>query len=364
MDFVKEMLEERKVPDPKINNRGTNIKTVAQWEKRREEIKKLLVEEEYGKLPPKPEHLEVTAGKGIPNFCAGKVTNELLTFKATLDGKDFTFPVSATVPKTDRKVPAFIHINFRPDVPDRYQPTEEITDRGYAVFSFYYEDVAKDNDDFKSNCARYLSPSRRAKNSSGKIMMWAWAAMRVMDYLETLDYIDLDNVAVIGHSRLGKTALVTGAFDERFKYVISNDSGCSGAAISRGKIGETISRITCVFPFWFCPRYRENTDAEAKTFDQNYLLSLIAPRHLIVGSAELDEWADPRSEFLATASVNPIYELYGMKGLVYGEKVPSARCVLSAGDSSYHVRKGSHYLSREDWNVYMDFIDRIMKEAK
>ena len=361
MDFVKTALEERKVPDALISKRGAKVKTPTAMQKRREEIKKILMDEEYGVLPPKPLHMKVDEDKGIPNFCAGKVISKTVKLTFNNGKKEFSFPVMATIPKSEKRVPAFIHINFRKSVPDRYEPTEEITDRGFAVFSFCYEDVALDNGDFKSMCAGCLSPSRRAKNSSGKIMMWAWAAMRVMDYVESLSEIDKDNVAVIGHSRLGKTALVTAAFDERFKYAISNDSGCSGAAISRDKEGETIENITYRFPYWFCPRYKENTDPHQKNYDQNYLLALIPPRHLMVGSSKEDLWADPKSEFLCCAATNSVYGIYGMDGLIYGDGYPEAKTVLDKGDALYQIRHGLHYLSREDWQVYMDYIDSKRK---
>lgn len=362
MDFIKKVLAERSVPDALINNSGTRVTTEAQMEKRREEIKKILIEGEYGILPPKPDHLTVNKNPGISNFCAGKVESIFLDFEVTLGESVFSFPVRAAIPKGEGKIPAFVHINFSPETPDKYQPTEEITDRGFAVFSFCYKDVTSDDGNFKDKCAKFLGPQRKKKSSSGKIMMWAWAAMRVMDYIESLPRIDKDNVAVIGHSRLGKTALVTAAYDERFKYAISNDSGCSGAGISRGNVGETIEKITYTFPFWFCPRYAEIPLPEAKNFDQNFLTALIPPRHLLIGSAESDWWADPSSEFLGCASANSVYEIYGMKGLVYGDSFPTAKAVLDGGDSCYHIRKGLHYLSREDWTVYMDFIEKKMKE--
>ncbi len=364
VDHVARELERRGVPSALINSRGKTVTAPDEMDRRREEIKRLLAEEEYGILPPRPEHLRVEKKPGIAGFCAGKVTSELLEFNITLGGRDFSFPVRAAIPRSERRVPAFVHINFSPDTPDKYQPTEEITDRGFAVFSFCYKDVTSDDGNFDDKCAAYLSESRHAKNASGKIMMWAWAAMRVMDYIQTLPEIDSDNVAVIGHSRLGKTALVTAAFDERFKYAISNDSGCSGASIARGTVGETVEKITYTFPFWFCPRYRENTDPTQKSFDQNFLTALIPPRHLIVGSAEDDTWADPLGEFLGCASANAVYGIYGKRGLEYGDTFPQARTVLDDGDSCYHIRKGSHYLSREDWNVYMNFIEKKIKEEE
>jgi hypothetical protein len=168
---------------------------------------------------------------------------------------------------------------------------------------------------------------------------------------------------VIGHSRLGKTALLTSAFDDRFKYVISNDSGCCGAALERGKLGERYDEISKTFPYWFCPAF--NRDAQAGVempYDQNALISLSVPRCVIIGSAEEDIWADPTSEFLCLAETNKVYELYGMKGLVHNDEIPPAGSVLSDGDASYHHRHGKHYFSREDWLVYMDFIEKNMRK--
>ena len=93
-------------------------------------------------------------------------------------------------------------------------------------------------------------------------------------------------------------------------------------------------------------------------YDQNFLAALSVPRHLIIGSAETDEWSDPESEFLCCASTTPAYNVYGMKGLVYGDEIPKAKTVLGEGEALYQIRKGNHYFSREDWLVYMEYIDK------
>lgn len=359
MNHFEQMLAGRQVPDPLKRADGSAVTTAEAFEREKEAVKTLLQEQEYGVLPPKPEKLTVRSGDHDPRFCAGKATLTKLHFTAEKDGEAFTFPVYAAVPThTDGKIPAFVMINFRPDVPDKYLPSEEIIDRGYAVFSFCYKDISSDTNDFTDAGARFLVKDRTLPNASGKIMLWAWAAMRVMDYLETREDIDLDRVAVIGHSRLGKTALVTGAFDERFPFAISNDSGCCGAALTRGKAGEQKEDIVTVFPHWFCPRYLAPTKAEDLPFDQNYLLSLIVPRHIFVGSAEEDLWSDPASEFLCLYAVNPVYALYGKMGLPTPREMPTAPAVL-AGDSYYQLRRGMHYFSREDWQRYMDRMDAI-----
>ena len=366
MTNVENLLKERNIPDALTFKSGKTVKNLSDFEKRRAELKKILQDEIYGTMPPKPDHLDVNIETEEAVFCAGKAPLRKYNMTLTFGERTFTVPFYSVIPKSDKPLPAFVHINFRDCVPDKYMPSEEICDHGFAVFSFCYNDVSIDNadeDKLRDKLGKYLLPARRSKNSPGKIAMWAWFAMRVMDYIETLDTIDKSNVAVVGHSRLGKTALLAGAFDERFKYVISNCSGCSGAAITRGKIGESVQRITSVFPHWFCKNYIDNADDfESRGFDQNFLLALSVPRHILIGSAEEDLWADPTSEFLCLAETNKVYELYGMKGLVHNDEIPPAGTNLSDGDASYHHRHGKHYFSREDWLVYMDFIEKNMRK--
>lgn len=358
MSRLCDLIKERSIPDALVDARGKKITEKQELERHRERLKRILAEEVYGHIPPAPEHMDVEEVSVDEVFCAGKAPLRELLFHVTVGGVTKSFPVRAVIPKNATRLPAFVMINFRSDVPDRYLPSEEIVDRGYAVFSFNHKDVATDDGDFSTGIAPILSPGRRALASPGKIAMWAWAAMRVMDHIETLPEIDHGNVAVIGHSRLGKTALVAGAYDERFKYVISNDSGCTGAALSRGKGGESVSRITEVFPYWFCPRYVANAPVyDTRGYDQNFLLALSVPRHLMIGSAEEDLWADPVSEFLCLYETNRVYELYGMTGLVTPDEIPTAKTVLGKGDALYQLRHGAHYFSREDWLEYIDYID-------
>ena len=352
---VKKLLEDRNIP--KVLD---GVRTREDFEKKQDEIRKLLANRQYGEIPEKPEHMYVEEGAVLENFACGKAVLKHLEFKFEMDGKSFSFPAISVIPKSNVKRPAFVYIGFESGEGGKYMPSEEIVERGYALFAICHNEVTRDNNDFKDGIAKYLVKSRRKNNAPSKITLWAWAAMRVMDYIETLsDVIDLENVAVIGHSRLGKTALVTGGYDTRFKYVISNESGCCGAAIESGKVGERYDRISNVFPYWFCPAF--NRDAQAGNplpFDQNFLLSLTVPRCLIVGSAKEDLWADPTSEFLGVASLSNAYALYGMKGLVHNDEVPEPRAVLDEGDAVYYVREGTHFLSRHDWNTYMDIIDK------
>ena len=197
------------------------------------------------------------------------------------------------------------------------------------------------------------------KTGWGTIGMWAFAASRVLDYLETRSDVDAQRACVTGHSRLGKTALWCAAQDERFTMAVSNDSGCSGAAISRGKVGESIERITRVFPYWFCGNYRAWADREYEApFDQHMLLSLIAPRRLYVCSAIEDTWADPESEFLACVAASPAWTVQRVPGLITPDAMPAVNQPLMEGGVCYHVRTGTHFHSRTDWNWHMDCRDR------
>lgn len=341
--MLKRMLEERKIPDLKS----------------RDEMLEIMQKEVYGYLPPKPDRLEWTVKNNyIGNFCAGKAAAQYVTLTAYMGEKSFSFPFMAVIPKGEGPHPFFIHINFRPNVPDRYMHSEEIVDNGFACLSFCYEDVTKDNGDFCDGLAGVLYENgERGDTDAGKIAMWAWAAQRVMDYAMEEPRLDKNCAIVCGHSRLGKTALLCGATDERFAFVHSNDSGCSGAAITRGKVGEKVADITKMFPFWFCENYKKYADKESEMpFDQHYLIASVAPRYAYVASAVEDIWADPASEMLACVAASGAYEKQGLTGFVCEDRLPEVGDIYHEGNIGYHLRAGAHYFSREDWNTLTAFV--------
>lgn len=341
--MLKRMLEERKIPDLKS----------------RDEMLEIMQKEVYGYLPPKPDRLEWTVKNNyIGNFCAGKAAAQYVTLTAYMGEKSFSFPFMAVIPKGEGPHPFFIHINFRPNVPDRYMHSEEIVDNGFACLSFCYEDVTKDNGDFCDGLAGVLYENgERGLHDPGKIAMWAWAAQRVMDYAMEEPRLDKNCAIVCGHSRLGKTALLCGATDERFTFAHSNDSGCSGAAITKGKVGEKVADITKMFPFWFCENYKKYADKESEMpFDQHYLIASVAPRYAYVASAVEDIWADPASEMLACVAASGAYEKQGLTGFVCEDRLPEVGDIYHEGNIGYHLRAGAHYFSREDWNTLTAFV--------
>lgn len=324
--------------------------------KTREEMLEILQSQEYGYMPPVPEELHFSEEEADTRFCAGKAQLRKVTAHCKQNGKPFSFPFYASVPTTGGKHPFFVHVNFRDCVPDRYQPNEEIHDCGFAVLSFCYQDVTSDDDDFTNGLAGVLYENgERGQHDAGKIAMWAWACQRVLDYACTQpEVFDLSAAGVCGHSRLGKTALLAAATDQRFGFAYSNDSGCSGAALSRARMGETVAAINRAFPYWFCKKFWEYAENEDKMpFDQHYLIASIAPRKVLVGSAAEDAWAGPESEFLSCLAASSAFE----KGLVHEGKVPHAPEKLLEGDVGYHIRHGKHYFSRTDWQRLMEFVN-------
>lgn len=326
--------------------------------KSREEMLDILFREEYGYLPPAPDEISwEVVGPQVNNFCAGKASFNRVDITCRFGKKTFTFPVYEVIPVKSGKHPFFVHVNFRDDVPDRYMPTEEIVDNGYAVLSFCYKDITSDDGDFTNGLAGVLyEDGKRGPADAGKIAMWAWACHRVLDYAQTVEALDMDGAVVCGHSRLGKTALLAAATDTRFKCGHSNDSGCSGAAITRGKDGEQVHNITKKFPFWFCENYYKYANNEnTMPFDQHYLIASIAPRLVSVASAEQDVWADPVSEMLGCVAASPAWD---DGGFVYEDKLPIPPDTYNGGRVGYFVREGSHYFSRTDWQKLIDFLQK------
>ena len=339
------------------------------WETRRKEIIDILQSELFGYMPPDPEEVffeELPCREiGNENFCAGKASVKKICIHTKILGKEFSFPMVAVVPKGKKDLPFFIHINFRNSVPDQYMPTEEIVDNGFAVFSFGYGDVTSDNTDFTNGLAGVLYNDRERKSSDcGKIPMWSWAASRVMDYCQTLDCLDFSKSAVVGHSRLGKTALWTGMMDERFQFAISNNSGFAGAGLSRNRADREKGEHRCSAEFcvkhhmqWFCDNYRKYENKEEEMpYDQHFLVAASAPRYVYVSSAELDFWSDPNSEYLSCHEVGKVYERLGLTGFVHPDRYPEPFESFHEGRVGYHIRHGEHYLSREDWQQFFAFI--------
>lgn len=339
----------------------------------RAKILKILQENEFGYLPDVDYKVSVSEPKTIDRRLAcGSIWLYNVTMTVTTEYGSHSFDILCETHDDGKKHPSFVFVNFHPGLASFYYPMEEIADGGFNVFSVCYKDVTSDDGNFENGIAKIFLPNGQDTDTAcGKIRLWSFAASRILDYALTLSSVDPENTAIIGHSRLGKTALLTGMLDTRFKYVISNDSGCCGASLNRGNTGhvkesqrgELITDITNRFGYWFCKnlqKYRETNIPDC--YDQHFLLASIAPRFVYVASADMDDWADPTSEFLSCVAASETYEKAGLTGLKANDEIPKADEYFHEGRIGYHKRPGIHFLSRYDWNRYMNFIKKHQKD--
>jgi hypothetical protein len=396
--LVEQLASRPALPDPLTMFDGSPVTSREDWfQKRRPEIKALFEYYEYGQAPPPPANV---VGKVVRSdaHCFGG--------KATLDEVRITFGPPGTpainlllvVPnKRRRAAPVFVALNFCGNhavlndpaiaIPDSWMPDsckgcvkhratdagrgaqtaawaiENAIDRGYAVATFYDGDIDPDKNDFTDGVhPHYFAPGQTAprEHDRGTIRAWAWGLSRVVDYLETRSDIDHKRMCATGHSRLGKTALVAAAFDERIALVAPHQSGTGGCALSRDNDQETVERITRVFPHWFNRTFPKFAGHEDRLpVDQHLLMCLIAPRPIFDSEADQDKWANGTSALRALREADKVYKLLGLRGLVGAgvDRDEEALTGPGVGDLVQYRRNTKHELSKAYWNRLFDFAD-------
>jgi len=363
--------------DPLVSISGEKIDTVEDWEMyRRDEIMVLLSNFIYGVRPlEQPEQMTFSVDSVTRNYLGYPLVRKCVSISFL----GFTMSFDLFLPEATYKkkpVPLILHIlnenSMRKHLPvenpdNDFLPITQLAERGYGCAVMATLAVAPDWNhfpEFKKGVFRAVQPNtaQRDLHSWATISAWAYGASRIMDYLETDPDVEHTRVGICGHSRAGKTALWAGATDPRFALVISNDSGCSGAAFTRGttQARERIKDIN--ISNWFCDQYRKyDARNEMLPCDQHMLLSAIAPRPLYVKSNEEDLWAGPDEELLSCQLATPVYELYGLPGLIAEDTIQVGKA-YQEGTIAYHRSPGPHSLTADDWKLYLDFADKYLKK--
>ncbi len=378
------------LPDPLVLADGKPVRDAKTWnQKRRTEIVRLFEENQFGRSPGKPAGMSFDVfDKGSPAF-DGKALRRQVTiyFSPNKTGPKMDLlvylPANATKP-----VPLLLNLSFTANsnaVADPGIKPGEIWNRekkrvpapkdgrfgslkvvpfleqGFGVATFYYGDV---DPDFLGGVphgvrALYLKPGQTepAPDEWGAIGAWAWGASRALDYLETDKAVDSKRVAITGVSRLGKTVLWAGARDPRFAMVIASCSGEGGAALSRRNYGETIKHLTepTRYPYQFCANYAKYGDrVNDFPVDSHMLLSLIAPRPVLLQTGDTDVWSDPKGEFLAAVAAEPVFKLLGKQGLGVTQMPAAGQPIFHT--LGYVMHAGGHGTIPSDWELFLKFM--------
>jgi hypothetical protein len=378
------------LPDPLTLSNGKPVRDAKTWsEKRRPEIVRLFEENQFGRCPKRPAWMSFDVfDKGTPAF-EGKAIRRQVTIYFSQDKAGPKVDVLLYVPKRARKpVPLLLNISFaanssvvddpgvkRGQIWDREKkrvPAPEktnfgklnvvpILDQGFGVATAYYGDI---DPDFAGGIpfgvrSLYLKHGEKepAPDGWGAIAAWAWGQSRILDYLETDKAVDAKRVALLGVSRLGKTALWAGAHDTRFALVIASCSGEGGAALSRRNYGETIKHLTAPsrYSYQFCANYQKYADhVDQMPIDAHELVALLAPRPLLLQTGDKDYWSDPKGEFLSAVAASPVYELLGKQGLGTDRMPAAGQPILHT--LGYYMHSGGHGTVPSDWDVFLKFM--------
>lgn len=367
--------DESKVPDYTLpplleTDSGQPVTTINEWRyQRRPEIMQKYENLVYGQIPGDFDAIRFDVVNEDPEAINGTATLKEVDVTVTRNENNVTIRMNLFIPNhVEGPAPAFLLIMHR--TPDNIDPTREVqTDfwpvehvipQGYAMAAFHVGDVADDDKEtWTHDILEKLYPEQIEQPNGMKALgAWGWGAMRLMDYFERDPDINENQVVLLGHSRGGKSALWTGAMDQRFAIVISNESGCGGAALYKREFSETIKLLNDVRPHWFCDNLEQYNDREADLpVDQHMLIAMMAPRPVYVGSAEEDPGADPKGEFLGLKHASKVYrEIFHLPVNVPDEMPPVNKPIIESF-TGYHIRSGEHDLDIYDWDQYIKFAD-------
>ncbi len=378
-------------PDPLVFLDGRRVSTHEDWAQRKAELRDLFQAYMYGRLPSQPRFTLMRPDRVDAGYLGGKATRKDLTIAIRLgQPRSTAVNLLVVIPnKRTRPAPVVLGTNFHGNhtalndptipLPTAWMPAggpgvvankatdagrgkevgvwsiEAAVDRGYAVATFYCGDVVPDRP-LPGIGAEPQAP--REVDQAPALAAWAWGLMRAVDALRGDPDLDKNRIIVVGHSRMGKAALLAGAFDDRVALTIAHQAGCGGSAPSRGKVGEQVKQINDRFPHWFGHRFKEfNDNVDRLPFDQHCLVALAAPRRVLFTNATEDTWANPAGQFDVLKAADPVYRLLGVAGIDPAAPMPPVDTPV--GDRlAYQIRPGKHSMEPRDWTVWLDHADK------
>lgn len=363
-DYIidEETVRKYELPDVLLTKAGNTVTNVHDWETiRRPELLKDFSHYVYGAIPSAPDQVEFQTIEQDDVALDGKAVYRKVRITLTRGQKQFAFHLHVYTPKSDTPSPVFLLTNNRqrpemPVDPDKsFWPARWLVSQGFAAVMLANKELAQDrNDEFRDGIMQLYPELNDKPEAWHAISAWAYGVSRSVDFLVQDKAIDASRISVVGHSRGGKIALWASVNDPRIAMACINDSGCTGTAIARRKVGETISDINNQFPHWFNDIYKQyNNREDDLPVDQHMLVAMMAPRVVCVGSAIEDLWADPYGEFLATVYATPVFKLYGLAGMSEKAAVTLDGHTIG-GNISYHIRNGGHGLIERDWECYVE----------
>jgi hypothetical protein len=282
-------------------------------------------------------------------------------------------PASAVAP-TPAAVPP------RPPAPDLGPPIkQQVLAKGWGYALLYHNSYQADNGAGLTQGIIGLSNHGQPRKLEdwGVLRAWAWGASRLMDYLDTDPVVDAHHVAIEGHSRRGKAALVAMAYEPRFVVAYISSSGAGGADLARRRFGEQLENIAGTGEYhWMGGNYLKYAELSPKEVtpadmpvDMHELIALCAPRPVLIDGGTLeggDGWADTRGTFIAEVAAGPVYRLLGKKSLSDAasptDAFPPVGTALLAGDLAFVQHPGGHN-PQPSFATFLEFATRYMTPA-
>ncbi|MDX1932163.1 MAG: acetylxylan esterase [Capsulimonadales bacterium] len=329
------------LPDPFAFDGGGRVSDAGDWRRRRAELLNLILGTEYGHLPPTPTDVYAEILHAYTLHDPRGVSHA--TYRVVTEGgaRPFWFLLSVLTPTGDGPFPVVLcgdacwrYITHRVE--------SEILQRGYILATFNRTEIVPDDQRTERDRALHqVYP----EGDYGALAAWAWGYHRAVDVLQDLPRVDPDRIAIVGHSRGGKAALLAGATDERIALTSANNSGCGGAGSFRvqGEGCELLENILGVFPYWFSPRLNDYIGRDEELpFDQHEVKALVAPRALLTTEAIGDLWANPIGTYQTYLGAREVYRFLDADDLI-----------------GVRYREGGHDHSLDDWQTLLDFSDRM-----